>query len=136
MVGIGMSRQEQFSDALSLCCVAGIEWRRLVFYFEQPKFRIHEAVDDLRTPGEQRQVLDTLEEARIRCRRCVDRSFTQIWLRRFRNQALYLRARRSLRIHVAATPPSSVSVEKKHLLGQENKKLKARGRALTAMELV
>eukprot|EP00959_Pyramimonas_sp_CCMP1952_P141131 2953898-Pyramimonas_sp.AAC.1 len=46
-----------------------------------------------------------------------------------------MKAQQALRLHVAGTPSSSVSVEMKHLLGQEVRRARSRGMACRPAEL-
>ena len=79
-------------------------------------------------------VVDGVRRSMIACSKCVDRSFIGAWLDRL-SSSEFERAVRCLNLQVAATLVCSVRAEKKHLLGQEMRKARSRGAALTATEL-
>jgi hypothetical protein len=133
---LNLDRQEHFASALSCLRGSGVAYRRLVFYFEQPKFVIlasacHELEEDAAT-----EICNELRRKRETCNGCID-DFTGVWLDRLSDASAPLRkrARLSLQCKLAVTPMSSVAVERKHLLGQECRRPRSRGVALSAGEL-
>jgi len=81
-----------------------------------------------------RELVDGLRRSMIACSKRVDRSFSSVWLDRL-SSSEFERAARCLNLQVAATLVCIVRAEKKHLLGQEMRKARSRGAALSATEL-
>ena len=131
--GISGNRASKFTCALSICRAIGLVSRRLVLYFEQPKFLIFGAVDPAASETNREAVKDSLQRKHMACSECVD-SNTVRWLDRLSQEPS--RAIASLVLQLASSPVSSVRVEQKHLFGQESRKVRSRGRALGPSELM
>ncbi|CAK0897756.1 unnamed protein product, partial [Prorocentrum cordatum] len=129
------TRQGLFELCLLLLRSMGVAWRRLVHYFGQPKFQLLQVCGDLVTDLEIDRIVAPLREKKARCEKCLD-PFTDVWLSRLCDEECRLKAQEALRLQIASTPVSSVAVEKKHLLGQEIRKPKSRGRAVQGAQLV
>jgi hypothetical protein len=132
-----LSRSEKHEGSLLILSALGAAWRRCVFYLEQPKFRVLAAADSIVSPASRRELVEGLRRAQVVCSKCVDAAFTGPWIDRLLSDSAVVaeRAVGCLEVQVAATPVSSVRVEKKHLLGQEMRTPKSRGAALSASEL-
>ena len=131
--GISGNRAGRFTCAMCICRAIWLITRRLRKYFEQPKFQIFGAVDPAASETNRVAVKDSLQRKSIACSECVD-SNTVRWLHRLSQQPS--RARASLILQLASSPVSSIRVEKKHLLGQESRKVRSRGKALGPSELM
>ena len=111
-------------------------YRRLVLYFQQGKFEVFKAAAHEISDEDSRLLTRPLQEANERCAGCTD-SFTRIWSKRLLDDDSHTRARarHCLRIILASLFPSSLTAEMKHLLGQESRKARSRGRAVSCVEL-
>ena len=115
-----------------MLCGIGAAWRRLVFYYKQPKFQVIAAADPSLGPSEGQRRLSELVASRRACGSCID-EFTSVWTDRLLAQPK--RAQACLDMLAAATPVCSAKVERKHLLGQEQRKARSRGLAPSATKL-
>lgn len=109
------------------------------YYRSQGKFKILTSVDvDL--PSECADAilndLVALRDNTEECGECLE-TYTKIWLGRLRSPHGHTRtcAREALQCQIASVPITSVSVEMVHILGEECRKPKSRGRALGPVEL-
>lgn len=132
---LGLTRAEKFEGARLLLKAAGSVWRRSVFYYEAAKFQVLQCADPALQDEDLTERVTRLRHLKLQCPQCID-SFTSVWLDRLlAERPIASKARAALALIVAATPVTSVRVEKKHLLGQELRKVRSRGRAPTATEL-
>eukprot|EP00959_Pyramimonas_sp_CCMP1952_P385423 8077579-Pyramimonas_sp.AAC.1 len=110
---------------------------RVVFKFEQPKFMLfgicNHGVFDM---GVIRNVCWPLRDKRMECDCCTDEYFTDVWVERLLGaDVVAKRAWRSLCGLLTILKISSIKCEHQHLLGQELRSQKRRGRAPTAATL-
>ena len=79
-------------------------------------------------------LLEKLRERARVCQSCVDANM-RVWIGRLSDPAVRRKALKALGATLAALPIASSGCERKHLLGQESRKTRTRGAALSATEL-
>ena len=137
--GLSCSRALQDDVGSGLLLTVCEAFWRLVFYYLQPRFFLLEVAaecsDDIDARIE--KVVRPLQEKADRCRLCVDRHFSQIWLKRLQDPRRRVRhnARDVLATVAAVASPNSGPAERRHLHGQEARFTKMRGRALSVENL-
>eukprot|EP00959_Pyramimonas_sp_CCMP1952_P211595 4428251-Pyramimonas_sp.AAC.1 len=94
---------EQHDVACKMLLTTAQAWRRLVFYFSQPKFSALRACEDGADEEFIKEVSAPLQSAGAECSDCLD-DFSEVWVRRLTDPELMMRARMALRLHVAAIP--------------------------------
>ena len=132
---LALPRPSQFQSSLGALRCAGVAYRRLVMYYDQPRYKL------LTAGGIDTDDLDGQRLARhadLACRHCSDENFSRVWAKRLMHPSARIRrlARVSLRTVLALLPLASVRAERKHLMGQESRKAKSRGAAPGAQELL
>lgn len=130
-------RPALFACSLNMICAVGIAYRRLVFAYEQPKFRLLASTSKRKAAAVAEADVADMNASRARCGQCIDKSFTGPWLDRLVSPSAGTRdrARFSLRVIAATTSPATIACEMLHLLGQETRKPRSRGPAVAAKEL-
>ena len=131
------------SDAISslfhtvgnVAVVVGMCYRRLVFYVEQPKFDMVSAFGPYVSSARTEERVHALRETRARCEQYVDEQFTRVWLDRCSQVISKKRVGPSLRLMIATTPIAAVAVDANHILGQEVRRPRARGKPAGPEEL-
>ena len=132
---VGISRGKKFEGLCLTACVLG-SFFRLVFRSDVPKNKLLVACNGPYDRDDFRRKLAPLYEMRERCASCVDRSFTGYYLDKCSASDAHCRRVYSL-LHAAIPcfPCSSTSEERKHILGQEVRAKRRRGRAVSAVTL-
>ena len=129
--------------ALDIICVIQDLAYRLVYVLDQPKYEllqvayVPEAGEGVYFDVDRvRQVATRLEAKREACSASVDVAFTAIWTHRLLHLGLGAcrAAQHAICDMLASMRPTSIAVEKKHLLGQEAKPAK-RGSAVSCDRL-
>ena len=113
---VGLSRRGNFQGCCHMSYALGMVWRRCVFYFEQPKFKILVAADPIADEGSRQDAIDQLSGLGRTCDKCLDQ-YTSLWLDRLGRDLP--RAVDCLDLPVASMLICSIRVENKDLLGQE-----------------
>jgi hypothetical protein len=114
-----------------MMCAMADGWKRLVFDFQQPQCVIFNV---LKTPDYDEDVVKSVVGPLLlrlaTCAECVDPHFTAIWARRLADDRVGVRRRahRCLGDVIAVSNLVSGRVERKHLVGQERKKIEAEHR--------
>ena len=128
-----MSRDQVYNACCGAWCSIGIAYRRLVFHFEHKRFELLRVCNPDLPAANVTFMVETMIQDEARCKKCFDRLFTSVWLSRLQQRTA--EARGALQAFVALLPAANIPVEKKHLYGQESRKPKSRGRAVTPFEL-
>ena len=129
---LDISDEEKFKSAETYIPAIAEMWMRMVFNFKHPKYLVMNASQ--KTEEEAGRAGADILRKRKRCGECLD-DFSEIWSERLENPAKGRKAIDSLRNIIAATPLTAGEVERKHLIGQETRFKKRRGRGKTAPNL-
>ena len=107
--GGNLSREEKFDLSSSIVASVGVAWRRLVFYFEHPKFKLISSCDPRNSAICAEAVLKDIRDSKTKCGKCVDNAFTSVWLARLDDirENIRSKAKRSLQLHAVTMPKSS-----------------------------
>ena len=128
---------ERYGVCRSVLVGAGDAWWRLIFKYNVSKFAVLEVsrVRNWSRAAVQRVVEPLVQRGQI-CGSCID-PFTRIWAPRLlhHSDAIARRAHDVIRNKTASIPVSAGPAERKHLIGQESKATKSRGRARKAKTL-
>jgi hypothetical protein len=135
---LDVTSEEKHSSCLAMLCGMGDAWHRLVFTYDQPKYLIFEVCRG----GEYDSGRVGLLAGGIRrrseaCSGCVDPFFARPWADRLLDHrpAVARKAHGCLQDVLSCLLVSSARCERKHLLGQETKGARRRGRALQCKTL-
>jgi len=135
---LALSSAQKFAISLSLICSVGDAWHRLVFAYDQPKFQLFNAcAGNAYDACLAREVCEPILRSMQTCPDCVDPCFSVPWVRRLHDprDAVARKAHMALSDIMSAAPVCSARCERKHLLGQDTRTPKRRGRALKIASL-
>ena len=136
----GLNISDDCKFELSEAMIAGMAdtYHRLVLIFIDPRWQVFGVCED--TVFNSAQVKHKFDPLLFRMQswpRCKDVSFAWPWIQRLSDPDVQVRrkAHRCLTSLVPCLPVSAVRCEKKHLLGQETRAQKRRGKALSCKVL-
>lgn len=127
------SRKLQYDICRQLLVGMTDAWRRLCFYYQQPKFEIFQACAGLEfNHFLARKVGNSILLRSSECPKCIDPLFSLPFAKQLADTSQHVsaRAHRCLFRLLSCTKLSSSSCERKHLLGQESRLGRKRGRGL------
>lgn len=138
--GLRLTRVDIFKASSAYLVGMSDAWDRLVFAYAQTKYQLFKVwhIDDANANLDViRTCLAELIDSAKSCRNRADAHFTRIWLHRLwsDNPRIYKRAIRSIRMVLSILRVNSSKCERKHLLGQETRRMNGRGKALQCMTL-
>ena len=131
---LNISYDEKFEYASNMMMGLGDMWRRLVFNVQVPKLEMLCVVSKAETPRQVQPMLEGLKRRSEQCQDCVC-MFTKTWMSRLMTDDSACEALTSCRDLVATLPVITSKCERKHLLGQDCKPGRRRGRALHPRKL-
>lgn len=133
---LGLTHPEKFDMCGNIIVQICDAYVRLVLYYKQSKFEVFQvcrSADYCKDfVGQVTRNMVSRSEA---CPTCVDPFFGKQWLSRLQDVRTASKAHRTLCDMLPTLRVTSVRTEKKHLLGQETRLAKRRGRCLTVKEL-
>ena len=137
----GLSISDDVKFELSEAMLAGMadSFHRLVFIYLDPRWKVFGVCEStIFDDALIRHIVAPLLVQMQTCPRCKDLYFAWPWLQRLCHDDVEIRrkAHRCLLSVVPTLPVTAVKCEKKHLLGQETRAQKRRGRALACTTLM
>ena len=131
--GLMLSHAEKYKVAAGVLLTMASAWRRLVFGYDQPKYKIF-AVCQYSNMHHWRSAAEALRAEVEHCGDCVDPGFTKVWLSRLLSADLHTakKAQRCLTQMLPCLPVCAAKCERKHLLGQQTRQVKKRGKGFLA----
>ena len=132
----GFKRPKLFHGSMLVCCMIGSGYYRLVFRYGDPKFLLLTACAPVYQADAVTRALAPLYQKRQACSDCVDKTFTDPWLDKLnvpegQRKRKYDFIRRALPVY----PVTTLVDEKQHLMGQEIREPKRRGRTVSPFHL-
>lgn len=130
---LSLSSSERFNLCLAIVRSMADSWDRFVHSYDQPKFRLFEVCRDAElNDWLLDQCVRPILESHAACPSCVDELFSLKWAQRLMSECrpVALRAHRCLRNMLALAPTSSARCERKHIIGQDTRAARHRGRNL------
>ena len=132
----GFKRPKLFHGSMLVCCMIGSGYYRLVFRYGDPKLLLLTACAPVYQADAVTRALAPLYQKRQACSDCVDKTFTDPWLDKLnvpegQRKRKYDFIRRALPVY----PVTTLVDEKQHLMGQEIRAPKRRGRTVSPFHL-
>lgn len=127
---VPLTRNQVFGTCCRALCSLSSIYYRLDFRIDQPKFWILEACGSEYNQQAMDKVVDGMWQKRLRCRKCFDSSFSDLWLQKLRDPHRQRRSHAFLHRVLPTMPLVSLDQEMKHLLGTEIRGGRRRGRTL------
>lgn len=137
--GLSISDDVKFELCEAMLSGMADSYHRLVFIFLDPRWKLFGVCESTSFDSALvKHIVDPLLELVRTCDRCRDVYFAWPWLRRLSDDDVQIRskAHRCLTSVVPTLPVSAIRCEKKHLLGQETRAQKRRGKALACKTLM
>ena len=123
------TRPDKWKCSKRATCSLGSMYYRVGHRLKQGKFEVLSACVQPFHEGRLDDVVQPIVARMERCDKCVDKAFTRVWARRLRRGGQQRAAHRMLHRCLPYIQVSSLVAELKHILGQDVKHPKRRGRA-------